>query len=84
MEYKYYCVKFMYAFYMHQLFIAFLLSIINNCFLSLHSHPMLYITILITIVLVACLIKKLFYYHLPTRGRVGVNLGDADMCQTYL
>ena len=24
------------------------------------------------------------FYHLPTRGRVGVKHGDADMCQTYL
>ena len=30
------------------LFIAFLLSTMDNCFVSLHSHPMLYITILIT------------------------------------
>ena len=66
------------------LFIAFLLSTIDNCFGSFHSYPMLYITILIKIVLVACLIKNYFCYHLPTRGRVGVKLGDADTCQTYL
>ena len=40
--------------------LAFLLSTIDNCFVSLHSHPMLYITILTTIVLVACLIKNYF------------------------
>ena len=28
--------------------------------------------------------QKLFCYHLPTRGRAGVNLGDADTLQTYL
>ena len=28
--------------------------------------------------------QKLFCYHLPTRGRVGVKLGDADTSQTYL
>jgi hypothetical protein len=29
--------------------------------------------------------QKLFFcYHLPTRGRVGVKLGDADTSQTYL
>ena len=28
--------------------------------------------------------KLLFYYHLPTRGRAGVKLGDADTLQTYL
>ena len=26
--------------------------------------------------------QKLFYYHLPTRGRAGVKLGDADTSQT--
>jgi hypothetical protein len=25
-----------------------------------------------------------FCYHLPTRGRAGVKLGDADTSQTYL
>jgi hypothetical protein len=28
--------------------------------------------------------QKLFFYHLPTRGRAGVKLGDADTLQTYL
>ena len=28
--------------------------------------------------------QKLFCYHLPTRGRAGVKLGDADALQTYL
>ena len=28
--------------------------------------------------------KLLFCYHLPTRGRAGVKLGDADTLQTYL
>ena len=28
--------------------------------------------------------QKLFCYHLPTRGRAGVKLGDADTLQTYL
>jgi hypothetical protein len=29
--------------------------------------------------------QKLFFcYHLPTRGRAGVKLGDADTSQTYL
>ena len=28
--------------------------------------------------------QKLFCYHLPTRGRAGVKLGDADTSQTYL
>jgi hypothetical protein len=29
--------------------------------------------------------QKLFFcYHLPTRGRVGVKLGDVDTLQTYL
>ena len=25
-----------------------------------------------------------FFYHLPTRERVGIKLGDADMSPTYL
>ena len=29
-------------------------------------------------------IQKLFCYHLPTRARAGVKLGDADMSPTYL
>ena len=28
--------------------------------------------------------KLLCFYHLPTRGRVGTKLGDADTSQTYL
>ena len=28
--------------------------------------------------------QKLFCYHLPTRGRAGVKLGDGDTSQTYL
>ena len=26
--------------------------------------------------------QKLFCYHLPTRERVGIKLGDVDTCQT--
>ena len=29
-------------------------------------------------------LHKFFLYHLPTRGRVGIKLGDADMSPTYL
>ena len=33
----------------------------------------------------ACHLKNYFFcYHLPTRGRAGVKLGDADTLQTYL
>jgi hypothetical protein len=33
----------------------------------------------------ACHLKNYFFcYHLPTRGRAGVKLGDADISQTYL
>jgi hypothetical protein len=28
--------------------------------------------------------KLFFYYHLPTQGRAGVKLGDANTSQTYL
>ena len=28
--------------------------------------------------------QKLFCYHLPTRGRAGVKVGDANTSQTYL
>ena len=28
--------------------------------------------------------QKFCFYHLPTRGRAGIKLGDADMSPTYL
>ena len=28
--------------------------------------------------------QKFRFYHLPTRGRAGINLGDADTSPTYL
>ena len=28
--------------------------------------------------------KLSFFYHLPTRGRAGIKLGDADMSPSYL
>ena len=28
--------------------------------------------------------QKFGFYHLPTRGRAGIKLGDADMSPTYL
>ena len=28
--------------------------------------------------------QKLGFYHLPTRGRAGIKLGDADTSPTYL
>ena len=28
--------------------------------------------------------KKICFYHLPTRGRVGIKLGDANMSPLYL
>ena len=41
--------------------------------------------IMIDQVCVGCMSpQKLFCYHLPTRGRAGVKLGDADASQTYL
>jgi hypothetical protein len=51
----------------------------------LWSHlAMLYIE-LIKIVLAACHLKNYYFrYHLPTWGRAGVKLGDADTLQTYL
>ena len=32
----------------------------------------------------ACHLKNYLCYHLPTRGRAGVKLGDVDTLQTYL
>ena len=29
-------------------------------------------------------LHKFFLYHLPTRGRVGIKLGDADTSPMYL
>ena len=28
--------------------------------------------------------QKFCFYHLPTRGRAGIKLGDADMSPSYL
>ena len=28
--------------------------------------------------------QKLFFYHLPTQGRAGIKLGDADTSPSYL
>ena len=28
--------------------------------------------------------QKFYFYHLPTRGRAGIKLGDADTPPTYL
>jgi hypothetical protein len=39
---------------------------------------------MIKIVLVHVTSKIILCYHLPTRGRAGVKLGDADTSQTYL
>ena len=35
-------------------------------------------------IVIACHLKNYSFYHLPTRGRAGVKLGDADTLQTYL
>ena len=41
--------------------------------------------IMVDRVFVVCMSpQKLFFYHLPTRGRAGVKLGDTDTSQTYL
>jgi hypothetical protein len=32
----------------------------------------------------ACHLKNYSFYHLPTRGRAGVKLGDVDTLQTYI
>ena len=28
--------------------------------------------------------QKFYFYHLPTRGRAGIKLGDDDTSRTYL
>ena len=28
--------------------------------------------------------QEIYFYHLPTRGRAGIKLGDADTSPTYL
>ena len=28
--------------------------------------------------------QKFYFYHLPTRGRAGIKLGEADMSPTYV
>ena len=39
---------------------------------------------LVKIMMVHATLKIILFYHLPTRGRAGVKLGDVDMLQTYL
>ena len=65
--------------------------LLNLCLLSIIDN-FFWITSLISCALhyyfdqdyvIEFLIKKYLFYHLPTRGRVGVKLGDADTCQTY-
>ena len=62
-----------------------LLLIIDYCHESLLSlvHNTLYH--LIKIMLGSMQHQKLsLFYHLPTRGRAGIKLGDADTSPTYL
>ena len=66
------------------LLIVCFISNIDNCFESFDLSSHVLHNYLIKIVLVACQLKNYFCYHLPTRGRVGVKLGDADTLQTYL
>ena len=54
------------------------------CLRVLWSQLQCFYINLIKIVSASCHIKNYFCYHLPTRGRAGVKLGDADTLQTYL
>ena len=53
-----------------------------HCFESLHSSHML--TIVLIKIMIACHLRNYICYRLPTRGRVGTKLGDADTSPTYL
>ena len=80
-------VLFMKGFYLDDatwlLIVCFISTIDNYCELfdlSLHAF-----TLLSDLDCVGSMsLQKLFCYHLPTRGRVGVKLGDADTSPTYL
>ena len=72
-------------FYLYVL--ALLVSIldIDSCLILLCLRLYVLIVVLnVLLVLVAC--HQIFYlgYHLPTWGRAGIKLGDADTSQTYL
>ena len=64
--------------YMIQLFT----HCLYHCFESLHSSHMLYNS-MIKVMQVACHYRNYSFYRLPTRGRVGTKLGDADTSPTY-
>src|SRR4051812_9535025 len=58
---------------------------IDSCLLRLEFNCMsqfLYLKFLMW--LVACHHTNYACYHLPTRGRAGIKLGDVDTSQTYL
>ena len=68
-------------------------NLVIHCFLAINYRQLLRITSFTSYTLhyyldhdcVGCIShQKLFCYHLPTRGRAGVKLGDADTFQTYL
>ena len=58
---------------------------IDSCLLWLELNYMpwlLYLKVLIW--LIACHHRNYACYHLPTRGRAGIKLGDVDTSKTYL
>ena len=61
------------------------MSILNFCFESFGSeHSCHNKENYIEIMLGSIPHQKICFYHLPTRGRAGIKLGDADMSPTYL
>ena len=53
---------------------------LNHSCLNIHAM----IRYVIKIMLGSIPHKKLYFYHLPTRGQAGIKLGDADTSPSYL
>ena len=70
-----------------------LFNLVIHCFLAINYRQLFCISSFTSYALhyyldqdcIGCMShQKLFFYHLPTRGRVGVKLGDADTSPMYL
>src|SRR3954467_4252318 len=66
-------------------FVACVNANIYSCLLILELNCMLLLLYLKSLYgCVACHHRNYACYHLPTRGRAGINLGDVDTSQPYL
>jgi hypothetical protein len=58
--------------------------ILHDLFRSFFSSQITMLCLWMFEIVIACHLKNYSFYHLPTRGRAGVKLGDVDTSQTYL